>query len=109
MTKGYAYTLVLISLDKRLLQDEMPAWERLAILERLCKVPYSDRLWLTPEMVAVVGPMDDKGYEIVNAARKLEPGKILDVFAEHFATFAVLNPSLIAALEMKPGCRTKAA
>jgi hypothetical protein len=42
-------------------------------------------------------------------ARKLDAGKILDVFADHFATFAVLNPSLIAALEMIPGCRAKAA
>jgi hypothetical protein len=104
--RGYAYTLVLISLNKRLLQDEMPARERLHILERL-DVSGEDRLWLTPQMVAAIEPMCDKGDEIVSAARGLEPGKALDVFAEHFPTFAVLNPTLIAALQMMPGCRSR--
>ena len=52
--------------------------------------------------------MDDKSYEIVSEARKLDAGKILDVFADHFPTFAVLNPSLITALEMLPGSRGRA-
>ena len=105
--RGYAYTLVMISLDKRLLQDEMPARQRLEILERL-EVSESDRLWLTPGMVAVIEAMDDKSNEIVCEARKLEAGKILDVFVKHFPTFAVLNPSLIASLEMLPGIRGRA-
>ena len=102
--RGYAYTIVGISIDKRLLRDEMPAKERLEILESL-EVSASDRLWLTPEMVAAIEPMCDKGNEIVNEARRLDIGKILDVYAEHFPTFAVLNPSLIAAFRMIPGTR----
>lgn len=104
---GYQYTIVNISLNKRWLQDQMPARQRLEILERL-EVSESDRLWLTPGMVAAIEPMDDKSNEIVSEARKLEAGKILDVFVKHFPTFAVLNPSLIAALEMLPGIRGRA-
>jgi hypothetical protein len=36
---------------------------------------------------------------------KLGDGAELDVFATHFETFALLNPSLMAALEMRPGMR----
>jgi hypothetical protein len=103
--RGYAYTIVDISLNKRLLRADMPATERLKILEGLG----GDQNWLTREMVAAIEPMDDHGYELASEAHKLPEGKVLDVFADHFATFAVLNPSLIAALEMLPGCRTKAA
>jgi hypothetical protein len=85
----------------------MPATERLKILEGL-EVDDLDRLWLTNNMVAAILPMDDKSYEIVSEARKLDAGKILDVFADHFETFAVLNPSLITALEMLPGNRGRA-
>jgi hypothetical protein len=63
------------------------------------------RFWLTNDMVAAIEPMDDQGYALASEARKLDAGKILDVFADHFATFAVLNPSLIAALKMMPGSR----
>jgi hypothetical protein len=104
--RGYTYTIVLISLDKRLLQDEMPARERLKILEHL-EVSESDRIWLTSNMVAAIEPMCDKGNEIVSEARKLDPGKILDVFAEHFPTFAVLNPSLISVLQMSPNYQAR--
>jgi hypothetical protein len=103
--RGYAYTIVRISLDKRLLQDEMSARERLEILERF---QLSEHRWLTPAMIAAIEPMCDKGNEIISEACKLDPGKTLDVFAEHFPTFAVLNPSLIAVLEMMPGHKPKA-
>jgi hypothetical protein len=106
--RGYKYTIVHISLNKRLLSDDMPASERLKILEGL-EIDDLDRHWLTNDMVAAIEPMDDHGYEIVSEAHKLPEGKVLDVFADNFATFAVLNPSLIAALEMLPGCRAKAA
>jgi hypothetical protein len=104
--RGYAYTLVDISVNKRLLQDEIPAAERLAILEGL-EVCKEDRGWLTPKMVATVDPICAKGILIVGEAHKLDAGKTLDVYAEHFPTFAVLNPSLIAALEMLPGIRAR--
>jgi hypothetical protein len=100
--RGYAYTIVDISLNKRLLRADMPANERLKILEGL---KGDDQNWLTREMVAAIEPMNDQGYELASEAHKLPEGKVLDVFADHFATFAVLNPSMIAALEMLPGSR----
>lgn len=104
--RGYKYTIVHISLNKRLLRADMPANERLRILEGL---EGGDQNWLTREMIAVVEPMCAKGYQIASEALKLNSGKALDVFADHFATFSSLNPSLIAALEMLPGCRGRMA
>jgi hypothetical protein len=101
---GYLYTLVNISLSKRLLQDEIPASDRLEVLESL-EVDIIDSIWLKPEMVSAIAPMCDKGNQIVSEARPLGAGKTLDVFAKHFSTFAVLNPSLLAALQMMPGTR----
>jgi hypothetical protein len=95
---GHLYTLVMISIVKRVLTMEMPAAERLQFLERLDKMPATSE-WLTAEMVAVVEPVCDKGNELVTEARKLGAKKALDVYAEHFSTFAVLNPSLVAALK----------
>jgi hypothetical protein len=101
---GYLYTLVNISVSKRALQDDMPVMERLEILQSL-EVCGLDGVWLKPEMVAAIEPMDDKGNQLVIEASRLKPGPILDVFAKHFSTFAVLNPSLFAALQMLTGCR----
>jgi hypothetical protein len=99
---GYAYSLVLISLTKRLLAREMPTRERLEFLEQL--EPSADERWLTPEMISAVAPMDEKGLALAGEAMKL--GKRgLDMFAKHFATFAVLNPSLVTVLQMMPGHR----
>jgi hypothetical protein len=98
---GYKYTLVSISITKRMLEMEIPAEYRLKFLEHLDKRESSD-IWLTAEMIAAIEPICDKGYEIVREAKKLPNGKYLDVYAERFSTFAVLNPSLIAALKMLP-------
>ena len=100
--QGYAYSLVLISLTRRLLARDMPARERLEFLEQLEPAP--DERWLTLNMISAVEPMDEKGLALAGEAMKL--GKRgLDMFAEHFATFAVLNPSLVTALQMIPGHR----
>jgi len=97
--RGYAYSLVLISLTKHLLTQEMPAKERLEFLEHL-EPSSEDRLWLTPEMVSAIEPMCEKGLAISWEAMKL--GKeSLDVLAEHFPTFAVLNRSLLTALKLR--------
>jgi hypothetical protein len=101
---GYQYTIVNISLTKRLLLCDMPAAERLKTLENL-DIEGNER-WLTPDMIATIEPMDDKGYELASEALKLADGKFLDVFAERFDTFAVLNPSLVAALQIMPGFRS---
>jgi hypothetical protein len=100
--RGYKYTIVHISLNKRWLRSDMPANERLQILEML-EIDEIDRTWLTTDMIAAIEPMDDRGYEIASEALKLPMGKVLDVFADRFATFAVLNPSLLTALRLCVG------
>jgi hypothetical protein len=98
---GYAYTLVLASLTKRVLTEKIPAEYRLQFLEHLDKMPLG-LIWLTPEMIAALEPMCDKGEEIVREAMKLGASKSLDAYAKFFSTFAALNPSLIEVLKMSP-------
>ena len=98
---GYKYTLVLISLVKRMLTEEMPASYRFNFLERLDRMP-AGTTWLTADMIAAIEPVCDKGHEIIHEAQKLGAKKALDVYAQHFATFAELNRSLIAALKLSP-------
>ena len=102
--KGYKYTLVLASITKRVLQTQPPEEYRLQFLEHLEKMSRGEQ-WLTPEMIAAVEPMDDKGEEIAREIRKVGPQKALDVYADTFTVFASLNPSLIAALKMSPSYR----
>jgi hypothetical protein len=99
--RGVAYTLVLASLTKRWLAEEMTAEYRMKFLTHLDKMTTRD-IWLTAEMIGALEPMCDRGYEIVREAHKLGANKSLDVFADVFATFAVLNPSLISVLQMSP-------
>jgi hypothetical protein len=100
---GHCYTLVLASLTKRLLTEEMPAAYRLQFLQHLDKMPNGEsKTWLTAEMIAAVEPMCDKGYEMVCEAQKLGPKKALDAYAKFFSAFAALNPSLIEVLKMSP-------
>jgi hypothetical protein len=103
---GYLYTLVMMSITKRMLTMEIPAEYRLKFLEHLDKNATRD-IWLNTDMIAAIEPICDKGYEIVHEANKLGP-KALDVYAANFSTFAVLNPSLITALQMSPTHRTRA-
>jgi hypothetical protein len=63
-------------------------------------------------MIAAVEPMCDRGWEIYSEASKLDRGKpgqpgFLDALAKFFRTFAVLNPSLMTALELEPRLATK--
>jgi hypothetical protein len=100
---GYLYSIVSISHTKRALAGEMPLQERLAMLQGLETEPT-----FTPEQIAAVEPMCDKALEITGEAMKLGDGAELDVFARHFETFAVLNPSLMTALQMSPAYRMRA-
>jgi hypothetical protein len=103
--RGYLYTLVWISQIKRDLKHSgLSASGRLELLDMLNSC--TEHAWLSPGMVAAVEPMDDRALTIAAEAGKLGDGKVLDVYAKHFATFAALNPSLLAALEMIPGTRT---
>jgi hypothetical protein len=97
--KGYKYTVVLASITKRVLLQEMPENYRLEFLRHLEKMVDS---WLTADMIAAIEPMDDKGEEIAAEIRKVGPQKALDVYADAFKAFALLNPSLVAAFKMSP-------
>jgi hypothetical protein len=102
---GWRYTLVLASLTKRLLTEEMPASYRLEFLQHLDKMPKAENsTWLTPDMIAALEPMCDRGYEMVREAQKLGPTKALDAYAKFFSAFAALNPSLIGVLKISPTC-----
>ncbi|MCK1627837.1 hypothetical protein IVA98_32945 [Bradyrhizobium sp. 160] len=94
MSYGHRYTLVMASLTKRCLQGKLPAEMRLEFLQHLEKMTDT---WLTPEVIAIVEPMEAKGIELSEEARKLgwkgRPNA-LDVFAQKFDVFAALNPSL---------------
>jgi hypothetical protein len=66
-------------------------------------------VWLTPEMIAALEPMDNKGEklaaEIRKVGQKVGQMKALDVCADTFVAFASLNPSLIEVLKMGPSYR----
>ena len=96
------YTLVCISIMKRYLAEEIDNLYRLKFLEYLDRWSIDDSNWLTAGAIATIEPICDKGYEIVREAQKLGPKKSLDVYADVFATFVVLNPSLLAALKLSP-------
>jgi hypothetical protein len=74
----------------------MPEEYRLKFLGHLDKMIDN---WLTPEMIAAIEPMDDRGEELAREVRKLGPNKALDVYANMFVVFAALNTSLIEALK----------
>jgi hypothetical protein len=62
------------------------------------------RKWLlTPAIIAMVDPIDEKGLEIVEEARKLGygplPPNMFTVLDQKFEVFAALNPSLQAAYD----------
>ena len=106
---GQRYTLVLASLTKRILAEEMPPEYRVKFLEHLDKMRQGeDRKWLTADMIAALEPMCDKAAEIASEMRKLGP-KALDAYAKFFSTFAALNPSLVAVLKMSPAYQNERA
>lgn len=91
---GHRHVLVCASLAKRALQAEMPAEMRLDFLSHLERMVDQ---WLTSEVIAMVEPMDNRGYELFSEARKLgylNRPSCLDVVAQKFDVFAALNPSL---------------
>lgn len=98
---GWLYTLVSVSVTKRMLASKIPTEYRLAFLEHLDGMTKGDDRWLTADMIAAVEPMCGKGYEMIREANKLGP-KALDAYAKFFPTFALLNPSLIEALKISP-------
>jgi hypothetical protein len=63
--------------------------------------------WLTADMIAAIDPMCDRANEMFREASKLDRGKpgqpaMFTALNKFFPAFAVLNPSLITALEMEP-------
>lgn len=96
-SSAHKYTLVVFSIVKRYLGEEMSPEYRLRFLNYLDKLSDS---WLTAEAVAMIEPICDDGYEIVKEARKLGWQKAFDTFAKHevFSAFVALNPSLMEAI-----------
>jgi hypothetical protein len=101
---GYKYALVLASITKRVLQSAMPEEYRLKFLQHLDLMSQGEQC-LTADMIAAVEPMDDRGEELAREVRKVGPNKALDVYADMFAIFAALNPSLVEALKKSPSYR----
>lgn len=104
---GYKYTVVIISTTKRALAGNMSAEYRLEFLNRLDRMAGNSETWLTADVIAAIEPMCEAGMEMYSEAAKLDrgtPGRpgFLDALANFFPAFAVLNPSLIKALEMEP-------
>ena len=105
---GWKYALVIISVVKCGLTLDTPAAYRMEFLDRLDRMVNGDNnTWLTAEMVAAIDPMCDAGMEMFREAAKLDRGKpgrpgMLDALAKFFPAFAVLNPSLMTAIEMEP-------
>jgi hypothetical protein len=107
---GYKYTVLIVSVIKRELAQDIPTEYRVKFLNQLDAMAsggpdgYS---WLTTDMVAAIEPMCDRGDEMFCEASKLDrgrPGKpaMFDALDKFFSAFAVLNPSLMTALEMEP-------
>jgi hypothetical protein len=86
-------------------EDPSPEW-RLKFLDGLDRlVNHENNTWLTEEVVAAIEPVCDAGMEMIREALKLDKGKLgrpgmLDALAKFFPAFAVLNPSLLTALEI---------
>jgi hypothetical protein len=100
MAAGHRYTLVMASLTKMALQTEMPPEMRLEFLGHLENI--TDQV-LTPEVIALVQPMDKAGYELYEEAAKLGFGprgpNLFTVLDRKFDVFAALNPSLRDAID----------
>lgn len=105
---GYKYTVIIVSVIKRELAQDIPAEYRFKFLNQLDELASggSDN-WLTADMIAAIEPMCDHGNEMFSEASKLDrgrPGKpaMFRALDKFFPAFAVLNPSLMTALEIEP-------
>jgi hypothetical protein len=100
MSNGHRYTLIFVSVAKLALQSEMPPEQRLEFLRHLEKMTDAT---LTPAVVALVHPMDPRGWELYSAATKLGYGpqspNLFTVLQQKFDVFADLNPSLRSAYD----------
>jgi hypothetical protein len=103
---GYKYTVIIISTTKRALAGNISREYRLEFLNHLDRmVNHQNNSWLTEAMIAAIDPMCDAGLEMLSEAMKLDKGKpgrpgMLDALAKFFPAFAVLNPTLLTALEL---------
>lgn len=106
--QGYKYTVIIVSVIKRTLAQNIPAEYRFKFLNQLDALASggSDN-WLTADMISAIAPMCDRGDEMFSEASKLDRGKpgkpaMFRALDKFFPAFAVLNPSLMTALEMEP-------
>jgi hypothetical protein len=101
----HRYTLVMASVAKWALKSEMPLEMRLNFLGHLEKMVDST---LTPAVIGLVEPIDEKGLELYSEAMKLghDPRgpNLFNVLHQKFDVFAALNSSLQRAYD--EACQT---
>jgi|tagenome__1003787_1003787.scaffolds.fasta_scaffold20906038_2 hypothetical protein len=68
---GYKYTMVIISIIKRALAEDIPAEYRLKFLNQLDGMVNRGDAWLTAAVIAAIEPMCDGGNEMYREAAKL--------------------------------------
>ena len=100
---AWRYTLVMISVVKRYLAEDIPADFQLRFLSWLEK----DSGEWGADTIAAIQPVCDDAYEMVTEARKLGSKEQFDTFAqwEIFNAFVALNPSLLAAIKSRSSYR----
>ena len=104
--QGHQWNMIAASLFKRFLQGKMDAGLRLRILEGLNSMA---DIYLRPEMVAMIEPMCDTGYEIWKEATTLDRDGDKACMASFrvltsprvFNHFVALNPSIFAAIKWR--------
>jgi hypothetical protein len=96
LSHGARYSLVLASVTKReLSKRELAPVDRLTHLQDLDSIVRSG---MTQQMVSVVEPICEDGLALYIEACQAEPKKAIDILAMEFASFAVLNPSLLGSV-----------
>jgi hypothetical protein len=102
---GHRDVLVMISVAKRALTAEMPPQLRLRFLQWLdfSQKPYAHDSRFTPEIIAAIGPMCDKGDELFSETMKLGWMECFRTISRDdvFGVFVALNPSLLTAIRMR--------
>jgi hypothetical protein len=95
---GNRYTLVILTVALRFLQQRIPADCRLKFLEFIDG--HSDMF--SVEAIAQLEPACDEAFEIYHEAMKLGAKKGIDLLGrlDVFAAFASMHPSIVAALKM---------
>ena len=97
---GQRNLLVLVSIAKRWLSEDIEVEFRLRFLEAFERFEKLTNGWLSAETVTMIDPMCDNGIEVWQETRGLvaqERIKVMDR-PEVFSVLAALNPSLLSVI-----------